>query len=197
MDQQWISNGLTMNQQWINNGLTMDWQRISNGLEMGQQWISKGLAMDQLCGTTGTCSTTLRDHWHRQYNLAGPLAPAVQPYNVNVKVKKQKGFPRPLSDSPNTSSLRDAQRTDPQASPKTSKNLFIWGAYGPRGRARTGRERTGPAGTGARLDVRRPSDREHIASRAHAASLARTHERNETISRLTTPQPPSIDILQN
>ena len=42
-----------------------------------------------------------------------------------------------------------------------------------------GPDASGPAGTGARLDVRRPSDREHIASRAHTASLARTHARTK------------------
>ena len=46
-----------------------------------------------------------------------------------------------------------------------------------------GRDRTGPERTGAQLEAQRPSEGSNIASRAHAASLARTHERNETISR--------------
>ena len=100
------------------------------------------------------------------------------------------------SASPERSSLREAQRTDPQAQ---TKNMF------PRARQkqdpcfcarRKGTGRSGP-------DRSAPEDvwtfsapaKGATSPRGHTASLARTHERNETISRLTHP-PTSDDIDQ-
>ena len=94
------------------------------------------------------------------------------------------------SASPERSSLREAQRTDPQAQ---TKNMF------PRARQkqdpcfcarRKGTEDDGTERTGARLDVQRPSEGSNIASRAH--SFARSHartKRNDFPVGLT-PQPP-------
>ena len=93
------------------------------------------------------------------------------------------------SSSPERSSLREAQRTDPQASPKTFKIFTINGQHIGKAEGH-GPERDGPERVGRQLEAQRPGEGSNIVSRAH--SFARSHartKRNDFPVGLT-PQPP-------
>ena len=101
-------------------------------------------------------------------------------YKCTIGTKcSPKGFPkrkseRLLSVSPKANSIRQAQRTNPQIPQRTFQKMVSHTHSAPRGRARAAQEHARPFQT-------LPTG-SNIASQAHTASLARTHERNETIS---------------